>query len=167
MSSPAAQRTNAPLQGESEMNPTPDFDVNDSAPQRQNATVLTVPQLVAQVYEAAPAVDRSHMLEHLLRPLGVLALVAVADGIFAKIRFRGGWPELHVRLEDAQSVQTSDVITLVDYVQQVSVYAVDGLAQLIAATPMMATSAAAGVLVTLLVQRARNRREDDIDPTSR
>jgi hypothetical protein len=125
------------------------------------ATALTVPQLVGQVYEVAPAIDRSHMLEQLLRPLGVLALVAVADGVFARIRFRGGWPDLHVRLEDAQSVQASDVITLVDYVQQVSVHAVDGLAQMLAMTPMMATSAAAGLLVTLLLQRARSRRADD------
>lgn len=149
------------------MNATPAFNAIDNERHRQNATALTVPQLVAQVYEAAPAVDRSHMLEHLLRPLGVLALVAVADGNFAKIRFRGGWPDLHVRLEDAQNVQASDVITLVDYVQQVSVNAVDGLAQMLAVTPMMATSAAAGLLVTLLVQRARNRRADDIAPTSR
>lgn len=149
------------------MNATPAFNAIDNERHRQNATALTVPQLVAQVYEAAPAVDRSHMLEHLLRPLGVLALVAVADGIFAKIRFRGGWPDLHVRLEDAQNVQASDVITLVDYVQQVSVNAVDGLAQMLAVTPMMATSAAAGLLVTLLVQRANNRRADDIAPTSR
>lgn len=147
------------------MNTTPALDVNANENLRQNATAITVPQLVGQVFDAAPAVDKSHMLEHLLRPLGVLALVAVADGIFAKIRFRGGWPELHVRLEDAQSVQASDVITLVDYVQQVSVHAVDGLAQMIAVTPMMATSAAAGLLVTLLVQRARSRRADDAAPT--
>lgn len=53
-------------------------------------------------------------------------------------------------------------ITLVDYVQQVSVHAVDGLAQVLAATPLMATSAAAALLMTLLVQRARNRRADDV-----
>lgn len=149
------------------MNANPAYDVITMEELHQSATVLTVPQLVGQVYEVAPAVDRSHMLELLLRPLGVLALVAVADGIFAKIRFRGGWPDLHVRLEDAQNVQASDVITLVDYVQQVSVHAVDGLAQMLAATPMMATSAAAGLLVTLLVQRARSRRADDVEPTPR
>ncbi|MDI1246172.1 MAG: hypothetical protein PSV24_12295 [Rhodoferax sp.] len=101
------------------------------------------------------------MLELLLRPLGVLALVSVADGIFARIRFRAGWPDLHVRLEDAQNVQASDVITLVDYVQQVSVYAVDGLAQMLTASPTMASSAAAGLLVTLLMKRAKNRSADD------
>jgi len=144
------------------MKATPALDVMASEHLRQNATTLSVPQLVGQVYEEAPAVEKGHMLEHLLRPLGVLALVAVADGIFAKIRFRGGWPDLHVRLEDAQNVQASDVITLVDYVQQVSVQAVDGLSQILAATPTMATSAAAGLLVTLLVQRAKSRRAEDV-----
>ena len=128
----------------------------------QAATALTVPRLVGQVYEVAPAVERSHMLEILLRPLGVLSLLAVAGGIFAKIRFRSGWPDLHVRLEDAQNVQASDVIALVDYVQQVSVHSVDGLAQLLNASPMMTTSAATGLLVTLLLQRARGRRVDDV-----
>ena len=89
----------------------------------------TVPQLVGEVFEAAPAVERGHLLEQLLRPLGVLSLVAVADGVFAKLRFRGGWQDFHVRLEDVQSIRTSDVISLVDYVQQVSVEVVDGLAQ--------------------------------------
>ncbi|MDD2880916.1 MAG: hypothetical protein PHQ58_10780 [Rhodoferax sp.] len=146
------------------MNATPAVVVMTQEDQRVGAAALTVPQLVGQVYEAAPAADRGHMLEQLLRPLGVLALVAVADGVFAKIRFRGGWPDLHVRLEDAQNVQASDVITLVDYVQQVSVQAVDGLAQMLTMTPMMATSAAAGLLVTLLVQRARTRRANDVEP---
>lgn len=143
------------------MNANHDFEAGQSESFRLSTSVLTVPQLIGKVYESAPAVDRSHMLEHLLRPLGVLALVAVADGIFAKIRFRGGWPNLHVRLEDAQSVQASDVVTLVDYVQQVSVQAVDGLAQVLAVTPLMATSAAAALLVTLLMQRSRTRREND------
>ena len=142
------------------------YDVNVMKQLHQNGATLSVPQLVGQVYAAAPAVDRSHMLEHLLRPLGVLALVAVADGVFAKIRFRGGWPDLHVRLEDAQNVQASDIVSLVDYVQQVSIHAVDGLAQMLATTPMMATSAAAGLLVTLLLQRARSRRANDTDSSN-
>jgi hypothetical protein len=120
-----------------------------------------IARLVGQVYEAAPATERRRLLEHLMRPLGVLSLLAVADGIFAKIRFRSGWPDLHVRLEDAQNVQASDVITLVSYVQQVSVRAVDGLADMLAASPVMTGSAAAALLITLLVQRARTRRASD------
>jgi hypothetical protein len=145
------------------MNPDPANDLISAKELHQNAIGLSVPQLVGQVYELAPAVERSHMLEILLRPLGVLSLLAVANGVFAKIRFRGGWPDLHVRLEDAQNVQASDVITLVDYVQQVSTHTVDGLAQLLTVTPMMATSAAAGLLVTILLQRARSRRLDDVN----
>lgn len=126
--------------------------------QDSRGAIPSVAQLVAQVYEAAPAADKSRLLEHLLRPMGVLALVAVADGIFAKIRFRGGWPQLHVRLEDAQGVRASDIATLVDYVQQVSVHAIDGLAQVISMSPVVATSASAALLLTLLVQRKTGRR---------
>ena len=120
---------------------------------------ITIPQLVGQVFEAAPATERGKLLEQLMRPLGVLSLVAVAGGVFASLRFRAGWQDFHVRLEDAQRVNASDVIALVDYVQQVSVEAVDGLAQTLAASPIVAGSAAAALLVTLLLQRARSRRD--------
>lgn len=123
----------------------------------------TIAQLVGQVYEIAPPAVRSRLLEHLLMPLGVLSLVAIANGIFAKIRFRGGWPDVHVRLEDAQNVQASDVITLVSHVQQVSVHAVDGLADMLASSPVLMGSAAAALLVTVLMQRVRTRRADDLE----
>ncbi|MEO8119229.1 MAG: hypothetical protein ABI606_07900 [Rhodoferax sp.] len=118
-------------------------------------------RLVGKVYETAPLTIRSRLLEHLLQPLGVLALVAVADGVFAKIRFRSGWPDMHVRLEDAQNVQASDVIVLVDHVQQVSMDVVNGLMQLLATSPAMASSAAVAVLVSVLVQNTRTRRASD------
>jgi hypothetical protein len=130
------------------MNPTPEKD-------------RAIFELVAQVYEAAPPADRGHILEQLLRPLGVLSLVAVADGIFAKIRFRAGWQDLNVRLEDLPGVQPTDVIALVDHAQQVSVEAVNGLAQLVLASPGLSGSAAAMVLVGLLLQRSRRGRADD------
>jgi hypothetical protein len=55
------------------------------------------------------------------------------------------------------------VIALVDYVQQVSVNAVDGLAHLLSASPVLTSSAAATLLITVLVQRARTRRAEDRD----
>src|SRR4051812_18284202 len=39
-----------------------------------------IAQLVGQVYEIAPPAERSRLLEHLLKPLGVLSLVAIANG---------------------------------------------------------------------------------------
>ncbi len=116
---------------------------------------LSLPELVGEVYEAAPAADRGHILEQLLRPLGVLSLVAVADGVFAKVRFRAGWQDMRVRLEDTQRIGAREVAALVEHVQQVSVEAVNGLAQLIAASPLLASSAAAALLFALLVRRAR------------
>ena len=118
---------------------------------------IPIPQLVGQVYELAPATVRGRILEHLLRPLGLLSLLVVANGIFAKIRFRTGWQDMGVHLDDVQNVQVSDVIALVDRVQLVSVESVDSLAQIIRSSPVMAGSAAAALLVTVLMQRARAR----------
>ncbi len=124
---------------------------------------IPIAQLVGQVYELAPVSERSRMLELLLRPLGVLSLLAVANGIFAKIRFRSGWQDMHIHLEDAQNVQVKDVIALVERVQQVSVESVDSLAHLIKASPVLAGSAVAALLATVLLQRAlaRPRSCDD------
>jgi len=121
-------------------------------------TEVTIARLVGQVYECASPAERSRLLEHLLRPLGVLSLFAIANGIFAKIRLHSGWQEVHVRLDDVRAVQAGDVMALVDHVQQVSVECVDGLAQLLAASPAAASSAAAALLIAMLLQRARKRR---------
>ncbi len=118
----------------------------------------TIAQLAGQVYEAAPAIERCRLLEHLMHPLGVLSLVAVANGVFAKLWFRSGWHDLHIQAEDAHDVRAGDVIKLVDYVQQVSAEAIDGLAQLVTASPTMACSAAAATLVAALLQRAQTRK---------
>lgn len=121
-----------------------------------------LPILIGQVYDSAPPGLRASMLEHLLRPLGVLALVVIANGIFAKIRFRSGWPELHVRLEDASTVQGADVAALAERVQQHGVEVLGSLARLISTSPVMASSAAATLLVALLVQRNGLRRHNDL-----
>jgi N-acyl-L-homoserine lactone synthetase len=122
-----------------------------------------IAQLVAQVYETAPPAVRVSLLQQLLKPLGVLSLIAVADGLFAKILFGSGWPHMQIRFEDAQKVKAEDVVALVERVQQVSVNAVDGLSDMLTSSPMVAGSAAAALLITVLMQRARTRREGDKD----
>jgi hypothetical protein len=123
-----------------------------------HASDITIPELVGKIYDAAPVTERCRMLEHLMKPLGALALVGVCNGIFAKIWFRSGWHDLHIRSEDAQTVQGIDVIPLVDYVQQASAETINGLASLLSTSPMMVYSAATAVLVTLLVRRIQTRR---------
>ena len=134
----------------------------ESAPPEVQDRMLA--QLVGKVYETAPVTLQSSLLEHLMRPLGVLALVSIANGIFAKIRLRSSWPDMRVQMVDAQNVQASDVIALVDRVQQVSVEALDGVAQMLVASPMMASSAVTAVLVAVLINRARTRVASDTYP---
>ena len=135
--------------------------VADSNPAGQLVPETEIAELVGRVYETAPIAERSRLVSHLIRPLGVLGLFAVANGIFAKVWFRSSYPDLQVRPEDAQNVRTSDVIALVDYLQQARVETVDGLAQWLGTSPVLVGSAAAALLVSLLVQRASHRRVDD------
>ena len=123
-----------------------------------HAPDITIPELVGKVYDTATTTERCRMLEHLMKPLGALALVGVCNGIFAKIWFRSGWHDLHIRPEDAQTIRGIDVISLVDYVQQASADTINGLAALLSTSPMMVYSAAAAMLVTVLARRAQTRR---------
>lgn len=120
-----------------------------------------IPELVGQVYELAPPEDRRNMLEQLLRPLGVLSLVAVAHGVFASIRFRSGWSEMHVQLEELSRIHVADVVALVEHAQQVSVETVDGLVQTLSTSPSLAASAAGALLLALLVERSRKRQRQE------
>lgn len=120
-------------------------------------------RLVGRVYESAPPATRRKLLEHLLRPLGLLSIAAVANGAFAKVLSRGNWLDKSVPLDEVQNIQSGDVVTLVDYVLQVSGDAINGLAHLLTASPTLTSSAAATVLVTLLLQRASKRRSSDVN----
>jgi hypothetical protein len=113
-------------------------------------TELSIPELVGEVFEAAPPQARGPLLEPLLRPLGLLSIFGVAGGIFARVKLGNGW-----QVEDFQSVRAADVAALVDHAQQVSVEVLDGLVQMLAVTPGLSSSAAAVLLVAVLVGRAR------------
>lgn len=132
--------------------------VPEHAPPDSSDTGMTIPELLAEVYEAAPPAERQHLLKALMRPLGVLSLFGIASGVFGTIRFRSGWQDMNIRLEDLQSVRAAQVIALADHAQQVSVEAVDGLAQLLMTAPVMSGTTAAALLVTVLVQRAHARQ---------
>lgn len=123
-----------------------------------SASDLAIPALVAQVYEAAPTQERCHLVATLLAPLGVLSLVAIANGVFAKIRFRDAGHTLSVRADDLQNVHSADMVALVHHAQQVSVETVDSLVSLLGTSGGMASSSAAALLIGLLVQRAWSRR---------
>lgn len=133
-------------------------DRSDAVP--SSANHAEIPQLLGRIYDAAPVAERRRMLEHLLRPLGALAVVGVCNGIFTRMWFRNGWSDLQVRTEDAQSVQEIDVIALVDYVQQVNAGTIRGLVSMLTASPMIVYSAATAVPVSVLVRRFRSHPHD-------
>ena len=117
--------------------------------------------LVGEVYGGAAPNERRRLIEHLLAPLSLLSLFAVADGAFARAWFRRGWQDLNVRVEDLDLIRASDVVSLVDFVQQVSVDTINGLAQVIGASPTMGASAAAALLIAALVKRIRSSSHTD------
>jgi hypothetical protein len=117
-----------------------------------------LPTLIGQVYEFAPFTLRARIIDQLMRPMGVLGLAAVANGIFAGIRLRDRSTFPNVALEDATAIRSSDVVALADWAQQVSSEAIDGLTKVISASPVLASSAAAAILVSLLVRRSAESR---------
>lgn len=118
-------------------------------------------QLVGKVYESSPVSLQTRLLEQLLRPVGVLSLIAIANGIFAKIRFRAGWPDTSLRSVDVQSVRPADVVALVEHALQGSGAALNGLTHMLTTSPSLSGSGAAAVLLALLMQRTQHRRADD------
>src|ERR1700712_5336596 len=97
-------------------------------PDRSAQSDQDIPELVAQVYCDASPPEKSRLLELLVRPLGLLPLFALADGVFARIWWRNGQDRLQqIRVEDALAVSGQDIATLVAYVQQSSVEVLDGL----------------------------------------
>ncbi len=127
----------------------------------------TVPTLIGQVYETAPPSLRARMLEHLMRPLGILSLMAIANGVFASIRLRHSSIEPKVGLDEVLAIQSSDVVKLAGWVQQVSAEALDGLNQLLSTSPVLTRSTATAVLLTMLIRVAQQRHDHSPGSESR
>jgi hypothetical protein len=116
-----------------------------------------VPALLGRVYAEAPISLKRRLLAHLLKPLGLLSLATVCNGAFANLAINRDWSQMGIRPEMAQAVNAEQVITLTDYVQQVSVQAISGLTQVLTASPVLQGSVAASALVALLIKRAREQ----------
>lgn len=122
-----------------------------------------VAELVSQVYAQAPAAERERLLLALLPAAGLLSLVAVANGVFARIRLDEHWPSLRQLHDELLHVQPTHVGALVERLQFTRSDTLDGLIQWVGTGPVLASSAAAGVLVTLLIRRKRQRAASDAE----
>lgn len=114
--------------------------------------------LLDDVFHRMPKPEQARMLEKLIKPLGLLSLAAVANGVFAKLWLQSGVHASQLRLDDAAMIGPGDVADLVVFVQQMSVETVDGLAQLLATSPALVGSAAAAALIAALTRRIQARR---------
>jgi hypothetical protein len=134
------------------------------APDGVGSEAPSISALVSKVYEQSAPEGRRRLLDHLLQPLSLLSLLAVANGVFAKVWFRRGWQDLRIRTEDTALVSPSDVTALVDYVQQGCMDTIDGLVSVVTAAPVASASAAAVLLAATLVARIRARHK--VEPTA-
>ena len=139
------------------MNPLPTHTA--PAPSGVAEPDISVPKLIGEVYESAPPSLRARIVEQLMRPLGILGLMAIANGVFASIRLRSGLVDPKLGPEEASAIEPGDVVKLADWAQQVSNDAINGLSQLVATSPGLTKSAAAAVLVSLWMQQAKSQRD--------
>ncbi len=114
-----------------------------------------VPALVAALYDEAPVGLRQRLLNLLLRPVGPLALVAVATGAFASLLPHGRWSGAHAQLDDVLRIRAEQVLDLTLYVQQKSPEMLWRLAEVIASSPVALGTLSGVLLLTAL--RARRR----------
>jgi hypothetical protein len=114
-----------------------------------------IPELVSAVYEKAPAHLRTKLLEYLLRPIGPLALVAIAAGAFGHLLYRLRRDAVPISLEDVARITSSHVLELARYLEQCSPHALLRIGSVIAPSPMVATIGGSALLVALSAWRRR------------
>lgn len=123
------------------------------------AAVPDIPELLGEIYEAAPAPERVSLIEHLMSPLSLLSAFAVANGVFARLWFQRGFQDNRIFAEDTYAVGRADVTALASFVQQVSVETIDGIAQVVANSPVLAATAAAALLIAAIGRKLGRSRD--------
>lgn len=115
-----------------------------------------VPLWVAGLYREASASVRAGLLECLLRPVGLLGLVAVAGGVFATVRQRHGWQGLEVTVDDTQLVTEDHVYQLALYLQEAAPQGLARLGELLSQQPAALATVSGVLLLEALRQRRRH-----------
>lgn len=131
------------------------IDVYESSEPGAKRRMLNL--LVGRAYDVAPPGIRKSLLEQLTRPLGVLGMMSVAGGTFARFRFQGHRHNDTLHLDDLNAVRNSDVIALVDHVQQVSTEALVNAVKMLSLAPALNNSGAVSVLTSLVLKRSNDR----------
>ncbi|HEY8976157.1 MAG TPA: hypothetical protein VIN75_18225 [Burkholderiaceae bacterium] len=112
-------------------------------------------RLAARLYAGATAVQRSRIVTTLCRPLGPLALVAVASGAFAGLLDRAGALGGTLQIDELAGFTRDQVFELARFVEQVSPEALQQVAGSVVENPwgVSALGAAAAVLLATAARR--------------
>ncbi len=122
-------------------------------------------RLASRLYDGAGAVQRSRIVTTLAKPLGTLALVAVASGAFAGLLTRLG-SDAVAGAEELAGFTREQVFELARFVEQVSPDALQQAAGAIADNPVGVSAlgaAAAVLLASAMHARANAGSERAID----
>jgi hypothetical protein len=109
-----------------------------------------IPELVSALYEEAPAPLRTQLLECLVRPLGPLALVAIARGAFRHLLYRLRRDAVPISPRDTSRVTPEQVLELTRYVEQCNPDALLRIGALIADRPIGAVTMSGAALMIAL-----------------
>ena len=109
-----------------------------------------IARVVSRVYHAANGAVRADMLAHLLRPLGVLGLVSVASGAFARLLRRDGLVPDTISAEDIVRYSSEQVRELTIFVHEVNPEALQPLIEQLAQNGMGIAALSTAALVMLL-----------------
>jgi hypothetical protein len=115
-----------------------------------------IPELVSEIYDGSPTPLRTKLLECLLRPVGPLALVALATGAFRHLLYRLTGSSVPVSLDDAARITSDHVLELARYVEQCSPSTLLQIGSLVADSPIgVATMSGSALLLALGAWRQR------------
>jgi hypothetical protein len=122
----------------------PTADANANARRR-----FEIARVVSRVYRAANGAARADMLAHLLRPLGLLGLVSVASGAFARLVQRDGLVPDTISAEDIVRYSSEQIRELTMFVHEVNADALQPLIEQLAQDGMGIAALSTAALVML------------------
>jgi hypothetical protein len=108
------------------------------------------PPLVSDLYREAPSQLRLKILNCLLRPVGPLALVAVAAGAFSSLLPVVRWQQLTVSLDDTLRIDAGQVLELARYVDQKSPEVFQQIGALLCDGPTVVSTLSSSLLLLAL-----------------
>jgi hypothetical protein len=127
---------------------------NASPQDDHSAAAAALPVLVSEVYRAAPPPLRARLLECLLRPVGPLALVAIASGAFGAFLQRRTGAGGRLAADDVAGISTAHLAELAGSLEQACPDVFQQLPAVLAGTPLAVATGSGALLLATVLRRA-------------